>query len=101
MKYDLCPRCGGEWADEILPQPEGHTVQYCTQCNMVQNCYVGKYGYGVDVGPYDVIWWYDRYPNEQCSIYPSSPPRNSHLILETTLPFTVTEEMIRMLLVFS
>jgi len=101
MKYDKCPRCGGEWSDVVHTQTEGHILQYCKNgCSMNRNCLQEEYGYSVTISQYDVVWWYKRHPNEQCSIYPSSPPNSTRLILETILPFTVTEEMIRMLLVF-
>ena len=89
MKYDLCPRCNSQWK----PDPKGSSnVSVCPGCTMTcifsPNNEMPPDYYIIIIG-YLVWWGWDGI----CSIDDYDFP--------TPLPFDITEDMIKMALVFS
>lgn len=89
MKHDLCPRCNSMWS----PDPDGSpNVSICNSCSMM--CISSPNDelppeYWVDVGEYTINWdWTGECYVDGC-------------VITTLLPFDVTEDGIKIAMVFS
>jgi hypothetical protein len=103
MKYDLCPRCNSPW-DKHLPLFNG-TIQYCSGgCGLYIHNYNNRgYGYIIVLGTYTITWQYLNDDKLQCNIYTNVNKDSKFTFLcemPEPLSYDVTENMIRMLLVF-
>jgi hypothetical protein len=91
--HKRCPYCHGEWGPAL---GMGYSRYMCTQCSMVGQLLTPSKdeGYYRDVGKYSVAW----YKRGNCLITGVAP--ELYIPLEYHLPLDVTEDLIKMLLVF-
>jgi len=92
-KHTLCPRCGAVWNQPL----EYMRYWLCSNgCGMQAQWYpnLDKEGYFINVDKYQVYW----HPNGRCEIWSET---GGTITLSDSIPFDVTLDMIKMVLVFS
>jgi len=95
QKYTTCPRCGSRWVINIRELSGRETYACENKCGMHAEWILlhTVEGYYLVVGEYHVHW----YDNGKCAIWLEEPL----IMLDEPLPFTITEEQIKVYLAFS
>jgi len=101
--YLSCPRCSSEWDNYV-------DDRRCNTCGMGRYSYVPGECYELDLYHYMVMWFFDDLGAEECHIYPrytgpvspSSPlfDRVARVVLNTSLPFDVSLDAVRIYFTF-
>jgi len=89
MKFDTCPRCGGEWNKDATIL----NFYKCTMCTMHITIDEGEFSLNIELFGFYIGW---SSIGNYCIIYSRNKP-----IKLPWLPFDITEEKLKLYLVFS
>lgn len=115
MEFEKCPRCGGEWKECTFIAHEDHQCKSCEPCKG----HLNELGFAIRIGSYGVRWFIRRM--DKSLREPITPTKTVHLMklapridnpsiydtvgdeieIAAWLPFDITEERLKLLLVFS